>query len=113
MRDLQFWLERYVQVDYDIWQKTIKARTLQTMMGGLDWLDQFKLKKQWGHALNRDYTGIKIGKRRRRWLRNRLILITKIAKLRSAKTRLETTKLPFYETKILALGGKVPRKYGI
>lgn len=66
-----------------------------------------KLRKMYGHALNRDYDGVKIFHRRKKWLKNRLVLITLAAKHRREMMRLAKTKLSFFEKRILDLGGQV------
>lgn len=67
----------------------------------------YKLKRQYGHALNRDYTGYKIPRRRDTWLKNRVIQLTKAASYKKEAARLKKTKISFYIAKIESLGGTV------
>lgn len=111
MRDLQFWYDRYKAVCAEIRTNGARAHMLETMVGGLQWMSKYKLKKMWGHALNRDYTGYKIQHRRKKWLFRRAVLTTRIAKLKATNKRLEVTKLRFYEERIRALGGNKPSRW--
>lgn len=66
-----------------------------------------RLRKMYGHALNKEYWGFKIHHRRKKWLKNRLVLLTMAAKHRKEMIRLAKTKLSFFEKRILTLGGQV------
>lgn len=111
MRDLKFWQDKYAEVARKHWDLMITVRSFESSYNS--WIRPFKLKKQYGHALNRDYTGFKVERRRKKWLKRRLINLTKAGAARREAKRLQETKLDFYKKKIEELGGKVPSTWEI
>ena len=108
MRDLKFWTDRFVKVAREVWGLSCRVREFE-YSARLD--PRRKLKKMYGHALNRDYSGFKIHRRRKRWLFERVVILTKAGTARREMKRLETTKLAFYAKKITELGGVVPDRW--
>lgn len=104
MRDLAFWQEKYDSA----------RNRAETLNGKVSYHEaivtsegfKLKLKSQYGHALNRDYTGHKIHKRRNQWLKQRMYHFTSLGKARRELKKLRTTKIPFYAKKIRELGGQ-------
>jgi len=111
MRDLQFWLDKFNKVARQVGdlKRDIQYKTSASIVGNN--LFNRKLKKIRGYGLNNEYTGYKVHRRRKQWLVARNIRLTKIATDKHEVKRLETTKLPFYEKKILELGGTVPERW--
>lgn len=70
------------------------------------------MKKLYGHALNRDYTGYKIFARRKTLLKKRLVYRTRIAILNQKVKQLTRTKIPFYVERINSLGGQPKFPFG-
>lgn len=104
MKHIKFWQDKFQEVYRDFmghrsYYLTYKSRARYDR--------GIKLRKMWGHSLNRDYDGYKIYHRRKKWLKNRLMLITLAAQHRREMIRLARTKLSFFETRIKTLGGKV------
>jgi len=109
MRNLQFWTAKFKTVAQEVWDLSCRVRMYEDDYKF--WVGGRKLKKMYGHAMNRGYGGIKVHRRRNRWFARRLVCLTKIGTARREAKRLETTKLSFYAKKITELGGVVPNRW--
>jgi hypothetical protein len=100
-RTLEFWLERLKKAQEKIYTLSV---SLHYASNEYKYWKPYKLKKQYGHALNRDYTGYKIHKRRAKWIKRYLSNLTRAAKCRQEISRIRDKKISFYKAKIAAAG---------
>ena len=104
MKNLQFWEDKYTKS----FQKFMHHRGMYIFFKmNIDHEKNQRLKKIYGHGMNKEYTGYKIHKRREMWLKRRLSYLTNMAKHRKEMLRVVTTKLSFFEKKIYHLGGNI------
>lgn len=99
MRDLRFWQGK--------WKDACEYFMLMHIQAGVPPRSRPKLKKLHGHGLNQEYDGHKVFRRRARFLRETVYEHSSAAAARQECLRLIRTKLPFYQQKILELGGKL------
>ena len=102
MRDIDFWNEKLLSVTKKLHRLNVQANAYSY---AVERYKNLRMKKVYGHGLNRDYTGYKIQARRALFLKRRLIDITKYRKAIREIKRLNKTKVNFYATKIRELGG--------